>query len=145
MNILLAVDDSKHSEEAVQGMLHLFKPQGTKVRILQVLPLPVLSAAPQMSRDYAPELQDLAKDAYALVDKYSKQLRAAGFHVDSFVERGEICDSIIEYAGGWHADLIVVGSGGHRGVGRLLFGSVADSVVREAPCSVLVVRAPSKE
>ena len=145
MNILLAVDDSMHSEDAVRGLLQLFKPQGTRVRILQIVPLPVLSGAPQMSRDYAPELHDLAKDAYALVDKYSKQLRTEGFSVESFVERGDICESIIDYAAGWHADLIVVGSGGHRGVGRLLFGSVADSVVRQAPCSVLVVRLPAKE
>jgi len=145
MNILLAVDDSKHSEQAVQGLLHLFKPQGTKVKILQVVPLPVFAPAPQMSRDYAPELQELAKDAQALVEKHSKQLRAAGFSVDSVVERGDICDSIIDYAAGFHADLIVVGSGGHKGMGRLLFGSVADSVVRQAPCSVLVARPTCKE
>jgi len=145
MNILLAVDDSKHAEDAVQGLLHLFKPQDTRVRILQVLPLPVLSGAPQMSRDYAPELQDLAKDAYSLVEKHSQQLRAAGFAVDSVVERGDVSDSIIDCASGWHADLIVIGSGSHKGVGRLLFGSVADSIVREAPCSVLVVRRPAKE
>jgi len=47
-------------------------------------------AAPQMSRDYAPELQDLANDAYGLVEKYTKQLGDAGFHVDSVVEHGDI-------------------------------------------------------
>lgn len=145
MRILLAVDDSKHSEDAVQGLVHLFKPQGTQVRIVQVVPLPVLAAPPQMSREYAPELEGIARDAHALVDKYSQQLRAVGFEVDSVVERGDICESIIDYAAGWHAELIVVGAGGHKGVGRLLFGSVADSVVRQAHCSVLVVRRPAKE
>jgi len=143
MKILLAIDDSKHSEHAVHGLSHFFRPQGTEVRIVQVLPLPVLSAPPQMSRDYAPELEDLARDAHALVDEYSEQLRALGFRVDSVVERGDICESIIDYADGWRADLIVIGSGEHKGVGRLLFGSVAASVVREAHCSVLVVRRPS--
>jgi nucleotide-binding universal stress UspA family protein len=145
MKVLLAVDDSKHSEDAVHGLAYFFKPQSTEVRIIQVLRLPALTAPPQMSREYAPELDDLAKDAHALVDKYSAQLRAVGFRVDSVVERGEICESVIDYADGWRADLIVIGSGGHKGVGRLLFGSVADSVVREAHCSVLVVRGPSKE
>ena len=145
MNILLAVDDSKHAEEAVQGILHLFKPQDAKIRILHVLPLPVLAGVPQMSRDYAPELQDLSKDAYALVDRYGERLRGAGFVLDSAVERGDISDAIIESASGWHADLIVIGSGSHKGMGRLLFGSVADAIVREAPCSVLVVRRPAKE
>ena len=145
MKILLAIDDSKHSEDAVQGLAHFFKPEGTQVRIVQILPLPVLSAPPQMSREYAPELEDLARDARALVDKYSQQLRGEGFQVDSVVERGDVCESIIDYAAGWHADLILVGSGGHKGLGRLLFGSVANSVVRQAPCSVLVARRPSKE
>ena len=145
MKILLAIDESKHSEDAVQGLAHFFRPQDTEVRIVQVLPLPVLSSPPQMSREYAPELDGLAKDAHALVDKYSRQLRAVGFRVDCVVERGDICESIIDYASGWHADLIMLGSGGHKGVGRLLFGSVADSVVRQAHCSVLVVRRPSKE
>ena len=41
----------------------------------------------------------------------------------------------------WHADLIVVGTHGRRGVGRLLMGSGAEKIIREAPVPVLVVRA----
>lgn len=145
MKILLAIDDSKHSEDAVKGVAHFFSPQGMEVRIVRVLPLIVYSAPPQMSRGYAPELEDLAKDARALVDKYAEQLRAAGFRVDSVVEHGDIRESIIDSAAGWHADVIMLGAGGHKGVGRLLLGSVAESVVRHAACSVLVVRPPAKE
>ena len=144
MKILLAIDDSKHSEDAVRGVAHFFKPQGTEVRIVRVLPPIVLSALPQMSRGYAPELEDLAKDARALVDKYARQLRAVGFQVDCVVERGDVRESIIDASTGWDADVILLGSGGHKGVGRLLLGSVAESVVRHAHCSVLVVRPPAK-
>jgi len=145
MKILLAIDDSKHSEDAVQGVTHFFNPKGTEVRIVQVLPPIVISAPPQMSRGYAPELDDLVKDARALVDKYAQQLRALGFQVDTFVERGGVRESIINCAADWHADVILLGSGGHKGVGRLVLGSVAESVVRHAHCSVLVVRPPAKE
>lgn len=145
MKILLAIDESKHSEDAVQGVTHFFKPQGTEVRIVQVLPPIVLSAPPQMARGYAPELDDLVKDARALVDKHAQQLRAVGFQVDTLVERGGVRESIINCAADWKADVILLGSGGHKGVGRLVLGSVAESVVRHAPCSVLVVRPPAKE
>jgi nucleotide-binding universal stress UspA family protein len=144
MKMLLAVDNSKHSEEAVQGVAHFFKPKGTEVRIVQVLPPIVISAPPQMSRGYAPELDDLARDARSLVDKYAQQLRALGFQVDTAVERGDIRESIISCAAGWHADVILLCSGGHKGLGRLLLGSVAESVVRHVPCSGLVVRLPAK-
>lgn len=140
MKILLAIDDSKHSEEAVQGVAHFFRPQETEVKIMQVLPLIAVSAPPQMSRGYAPELEDLAREAQAQVNKCAQQLRAEGFRVDTAVERGDVRESIIECADGWGAELIILGSGGHKGVGRFLLGSVAESVVRHAACSVLVVR-----
>jgi nucleotide-binding universal stress UspA family protein len=145
MKILLAIDNSKHSEDAVLGVARFFRPQGTEVRIVQVLPPIVLSAPPQMSRGYAPELENIAKDARALADKFAQQLRAVGFQVDTVVENGDVRESIIDCATAWGAEIILLGSGGHRGVGRLLLGSVAESVVRHAHCSVLVVRPSVKE
>ncbi len=48
--------------------------------------------------------------------------------------------AIVDYAKETHADVIVVGTHGRSGVSRLLMGSVAETVVRTAPCPVLVVR-----
>jgi universal stress protein A len=48
--------------------------------------------------------------------------------------------AIVEYAKDIHADVIVLGTHGRSGVSRLLMGSVAEHVVRRAPCPVLVVR-----
>jgi nucleotide-binding universal stress UspA family protein len=50
---------------------------------------------------------------------------------------------IIDHAAEWHADLIVAGSHGWEGLNRFLLGSVSESVVRHAPCSVEVVRTRS--
>jgi len=49
-------------------------------------------------------------------------------------------DSILEAAAKWDADLVVVGSHGQRGIRSLLLGSVAESVARDAKCSVEIVR-----
>jgi nucleotide-binding universal stress UspA family protein len=53
--------------------------------------------------------------------------------------------SIVDYAKEIHADLIVIGTHGRTGVSRLLMGSVAEHVVRTAPCPVLVVRPAEHE
>ena len=52
------------------------------------------------------------------------------------------CDEIVRYAGENDIDLIVMGTHGRRGVARVLMGSVAEHVVRTAPCPVLTVRGP---
>jgi nucleotide-binding universal stress UspA family protein len=57
-----------------------------------------------------------------------------------FVPVGDPAMSIAEAAGAWPADLVVVGSHGRDGVGRMMMGSVAEGVTRHAPCPVLVVR-----
>jgi nucleotide-binding universal stress UspA family protein len=55
---------------------------------------------------------------------------------------GRVCDVVGEQAKAVHADLIVVGTHGRRGVGRLLLGSDAEQIVRTAGVPVLLVRLP---
>ncbi len=54
-------------------------------------------------------------------------------------------DEIVKHAKEIHADVIIVGTHGRDGVSRLLMGSVAEHVVRHAPCPVLVVRPQEHE
>ena len=53
---------------------------------------------------------------------------------------GRVCDVIVKEATDWKADLIVIGTHGRRGAGRLLLGSDAEQVLRLAPVPVLLVR-----
>lgn len=48
--------------------------------------------------------------------------------------------TVMQHAEAWHADLIVVGSQGRSGIGRVVFGSVSPQVANESACSVLVAR-----
>jgi universal stress protein A len=57
-----------------------------------------------------------------------------------FVQAGQPAEAIAKTAKEWSADLIVIASHGHTGVARAVLGSVAESVMRNAPCPVLVVR-----
>ena len=143
MKILLAVDDSEYSQEAAKQVGAHFDPQTTVIKILHVLTPASYSTPPQMSRGYAPEMEELEKEARSYVQDVAKELRIAGFALDGTVETGEVRSTIIDSAADWGADLIVVGSRGHKGLERLLLGSVAESVVRHAKSSVLVVRKPA--
>jgi nucleotide-binding universal stress UspA family protein len=97
-----------------------------------------------MGPGYIPELQDEKPLARELVERIAKELRGAGFKVDTAITVGDVRETIIDSAAEWHADLIVVGSHGQRGLKRLLLGSVAEFVARHAPCSVEVVRTQPK-
>jgi nucleotide-binding universal stress UspA family protein len=140
MKILLAVDDSKFSEAALKTVTSQYRPQGTQVRVLHVLQPIALSAPPQMSPGYAPELQDQGKEAEKLLQRAAQTLLGAGFQVDTEIAKGDVREGILDVAQNWHADMIVLGSHGRGGVGRFLLGSVAESVARHAPCSVEIVR-----
>jgi universal stress protein A len=69
--------------------------------------------------------------------------RRMGVAVTFLVWDGDPAESIVSAAASERADLVVVGSHGRSGVGRMLLGSVSDKVVRNAPCPVLVARAVS--
>lgn len=58
-----------------------------------------------------------------------------------FIHIGKPAAEIVQTAKEWPADVIVIGSHGRAGIERALLGSVAEAVMRHAPCPVLVVRA----
>ena len=140
MKILLAIDGSAFSEAALQSVLAQYRPAETEVRVLSVVPIPTLSAPPQMAASYTPELDDEVQEAKERVEHAAATLRAAGMRTSCEVIKGDVRDMILEVAKLWSPDLIVLGSHGRKGLGRLLMGSVAEAVVRHAPCSVQVVR-----
>ncbi|MDR3749187.1 MAG: universal stress protein [Acidobacteriota bacterium] len=139
MKILVGIDDSKFSADVSKAVATQFRSEKTEIRVLHVLQ-PIAPAPPQMAPGYAPELDGQKKPARELVEQIAKELRGAGFKVDTAVEVGDIRETIIDAAADWGADLIVVGSHGQRGIQRFLLGSVAEFVARHAKCSVEIVR-----
>jgi nucleotide-binding universal stress UspA family protein len=144
MKILLAIDGSKYADAAALEVGSGFRTQGTEVLVLQVVEPLVFSTPPQMAPGYAPEmaarLQDQLKQARESVARTAEILRKAGFKVDSRVAENEIRTGILDATQEWHADLIVLGSHGEKGLRKFLLGSVAEFIARHAHCSVLIVR-----
>lgn len=143
MRILLAIDDSKFSEAAAETVVEQARPPGTEVRILHVVEPPPLLVGRELG-GYEPALQNALEfqkhNAEALVAKTAELLRVRGLKATATVEVGDAKSKILDAAEEWHADLIVLGSHGRKGLSRFLMGGVSDAVARHACCSVEIVR-----
>jgi nucleotide-binding universal stress UspA family protein len=98
---------------------------------------------PTAGDDVAKWRQQSFDHARGLVERVAGQLELKGFHPSLTTPDTDPRHAIVDAAREWPADLIVMGSHGRRGLDRLLLGSVAESVVRHAPCSVDIVRVPA--
>jgi nucleotide-binding universal stress UspA family protein len=148
MKILLATDGSKAGTAAVE-MLRMFSlTQGDELRAISIVDMAVPLAI-DIYGGYLPDTTELEKaakeNATKLVteteNKVNEIFTGRNVSISSEVLFGTPESRIVETAEQMKADLIVVGSHGYNRWERLLLGSVSDSVVHHAPCSVLVVRA----
>ena len=93
---------------------------------------------------YEPALENALEfqkqHAEKVVIKAAELLRARGLRVATAIEVGDAKSKILDVAEEWHADLIVLGSHGRKGLNRFLMGSVSDAVAQHACCSVEIVR-----
>jgi nucleotide-binding universal stress UspA family protein len=146
MRILLAIDGSRPSSAAVHALDAHPWPTPTTIRLISVVQYlyapdtPLVPEAGLMGEGMEGVYRQLEHNAHALLDSVAAELRARGFEVETVVRMGDPRAEICEEARRWGADLIVVSSRGRSGLRRLLMGSVAQSVVRHAPCTVEVVR-----
>ena len=143
MKILLAIDGSEDSAEAVKAVAGRPWPDGAQVRVLSAVERVTPSAA-EVWYDAGGSLEEaqqvLTKRADQLTASVAERLRASGLTAEAAVRDGDPRSVIVDEAEEWGADLIVVGSHGYTGLKRWLLGSVAQSVVGHAPCSVEIVR-----
>ena len=145
MRILLAIDDSKFSEAAVETVIEQARPHRTEVRILHVVESPPLLVARELG-GYEPALQNaLEFQKQRRPRQSSRQGRGdcsvpESLKVTAALETGDPKSKILDVAEEWHADLIVLGSHGRKGLNRFLMGSVSDAIARHACCSVEIVR-----
>jgi nucleotide-binding universal stress UspA family protein len=145
--ILLAIDESEFSRAALDEVIHHLRPESTRVHVLHVLELDRMvppsfdfARGVEYGADVASHLQVSRDNALWLVEVAAQRLREAGFSSATAVREGDPRHAILNHALDIKCDCIVMGSHGRRGVDRFFMGSVSDSVVRHAHCSVFVVR-----
>lgn len=149
MKIVCATDGAKQSSAAVEMLKHFALKSGDEIRIVTVIDMAVPISI-DVTGGYLPETSgfeerarenatSILSDAEAQLTKFFAE---SDLSISAEVLFGSPGSRIVETARDFGAELIVVGSHGHNRLERLLLGSVSDSVVHHAPCSVLVVRTP---
>jgi nucleotide-binding universal stress UspA family protein len=147
MKVLLATDGTKHSDAAVEILDRFCLNDGDEVTIITVIDMAVPMTI-DIYGGFLPdttELEKMARDnAAKVLEQTAGRVRGfcksekVGITTDTLFGSPE--SRIVETAEQSGTDLIIIGSHGYNAWERLLLGSISDSVVRHAPCSVLVVR-----
>lgn len=149
MKIILATDGTKYGQAAVEMLRKFNLGDGDSVKIISVVDM-AFPLAIDIYGGYLPDTTELEKAARENAVKIIETTRATlnGFFdgktvvITSDILFGSPDSRIVETAEEAEADLIVIGSHGYKQWERLLLGSISDSVVHHAHCSVLIVRSP---
>jgi nucleotide-binding universal stress UspA family protein len=141
-SVLVATDFGDTSTSALDYGRNLARAFGAKLHVLHVAARVAPMSAAEFDATNIADLQtDIVEEAnrqlnLLLTDIDRKQLQAKAMVLASTSPAA----AIVDYAKETHVDIIVVGTHGRGGISHLLMGSVAEHVVRNAPCPVLVVR-----
>lgn len=146
MKILIAVDDSPHSERAVEFVTRMRWPAGSRVIVVtacQPAVAALTSIYPGAMNLPLESLQEQRRNAQAVIDHAQGLLREAGFSTEGRVVEGDPRECLMQIVKELSVDLLVMGSHGRGALSRALMGSVSSHAVTHIPCSVLVVKHPS--
>ena len=147
--ILIAVDDSSYSDQAVNYGVLLAKNLGSKITLVHVDDIPIsspYSADPLLNESPAmiPELMHIQEEASKLLFKKIKEQHGDVVEMSTVTKIGRAQDEILSVADDCKADMIILGTHGRTGFDHFISGSVSESVARKAKCPVLIIPNPKK-
>ena len=136
--ILCAVDLSTSSRPALKMAVALSRTFGARLYVIEAMDtsVPVLPNGQSLAGPMPAALRDAAQRH---LDQFVRAARPSGIDVTAAAIEGPTVDTILRRARTLRADLLVTGTHGRTGFRRFAFGSIAEKVVREAECPVLVV------
>lgn len=135
--ILVPIDFSPNAEQALDYASELAGKLGATVHLVHALASPPSALQVALTEDI---LENLVNEQQEALEKLAEPRRATASFGQPTVEVGDPRDTIVETARKLGIDMIVMGTHGRRGLSRVMMGSVAEDVIRHAPCPVLVVR-----
>ena len=144
--ILVPVDGSDCAGRGLSEAIALAKLTHARLRIVHVIDEPLVAIGADAALGATVDLVSIAREAAQRVLAHAREkVLVAGIPVDDLMLDtfdGRVCDLVVQAAKDWHADLVVIGTHGRRGVDRLLLGSDAEQILRLSPVPVLLVRSP---
>lgn len=139
-HILVPVDFSGYAEQALEyaiGLARKLSARLTLVHAISMVPIGVVDGGSTLPYSY---IQDLEAEVQRTMETYLQRVQQAGLEGTVLVLHGVPFQSIVDTARDHNVDLIVMGTHGRTGLAHMFLGSVAEKVVRLAPCPVLVTR-----
>ncbi|MDB5849732.1 MAG: universal stress protein UspA [Rhodoferax sp.] len=144
--ILVPIDGSPTAQRGLREAIALARLTKGRIRFMHVIDALSAARAHSAYDGYASGWLDAVRlEGGKLLQDASALALAEGVDSDTLLIDGlspQLAEVVVDQADQWQADLIVVGTHGRRGLGRLLMGSGAESILRMAKVPVLLVRAP---
>jgi nucleotide-binding universal stress UspA family protein len=142
--ILIPVDGSPTSQRGLDEAIAIGRIMGARLRLLHVVDETSFAMSADAFGAYTGDLLTLLREGGVQILAAAKaRVEAAGLAADTVLREsfaGRVCDLVVAEAQAWPAELIVLGTHGRRGAGRLLLGSDAEQTLRLSPVPVLLVR-----
>ena len=148
MRIVIAVDQSPHSERAVHFISRMRWPAGSRVIVANVMAPPLSPPVSAVDAGVAMMVEvgaEQVAETQTRVAEAEAVLRAAGIATENRLLTGDPREGLLHLVEDERIDLIALGSHGRTGLAKLLLGSVSSHVVTHAHCSVLVVKEDAHE
>jgi len=142
--ILVPIDGSRTAARGLREAINLAKDQGAALRVVHVVDKMAIIGVTEAGMNPRPVLAKLARSGRAVLDEARRSAKKSGVAVETVLHEPvtkRVADEVLREAKRWQADLIVMGTHGRRGVQRLVLGSDAEQVVRQAEIPVLLVAA----
>jgi universal stress protein A len=141
-HVLVPLDFSTYAEQALDYAIALAQKLQARVTLLHVIQPPGVNVAGGIWPS-ATFLQDLEAAVTRDLEGYLARVTAAGLAGEIVIVHGVPFQEILDTAKARQVDLIIMGTHGRTGLSHVLLGSVAEKVVRLAPCPVLIARQPA--
>lgn len=139
-DIMVPHDFSSHADAALDLAIELARLSHARIRLVHVFPHSMEMLSPYEIPMPAKLVEEVRAAASTRLERALTRVRAAGLDGEAEIDSGPIAETLVERAATRGADLVAMGTRGLSGFKHLLLGSVAERVLRTAPCPVLTVR-----
>jgi nucleotide-binding universal stress UspA family protein len=139
-HILVPIDFSEYANQALDYAIELAQKLQAHLTFLHVIHLTPMAMGEIGASGLVPYLEEIETDAQQRMEGIVDRVHQEGLEGEISIVQGVPFQIIVDMAGNRDVDLIVMGTHGRTGLTHALMGSVAEKVVRLAPCPVLVTR-----
>ena len=144
-HFLVPTDLTDGAEAALAYACELAGQLGATVHLVNVIGVPTLGVPEVGGAATSTMIDQIVKENQAALERLADKHRGTATIGKLVLKIGDAKDAIEEAAKELGADLIIMSTHGRTGVSRFLLGSIAEKVVRSAPCPVLTIRAHDKD